>query len=57
MKVPENVAEQSILGPKLKELFKLSASQINRCAFCLDMHTKEALVIGESEQRLMYYLI
>lgn len=34
------------------ELIKIRASQINGCAFCLDMHTKDALKIGESPQRL-----
>ncbi|HLQ99868.1 MAG TPA: carboxymuconolactone decarboxylase family protein [Sphingobacterium sp.] len=34
------------------ELIKIRASQINGCAFCLDMHTKDALKIGESPQRI-----
>ena len=34
------------------ELMKIRASQINGCAFCLDMHTKEARAKGETEQRL-----
>jgi AhpD family alkylhydroperoxidase len=38
-------------GP-LMELVKLRASQINGCAFCIDMHTKDARAAGESEQRL-----
>lgn len=37
---------------KLLELIKYRVSQINGCAFCLDMHHKEALALGESEQRL-----
>lgn len=40
------------LDHKLLELVKLRASQINGCAWCMDMHTKELRVIGESEQRL-----
>ena len=40
------------LEPSLLELVKLRASQINGCAYCLDMHTKDARVHGESEQRL-----
>jgi len=36
----------------LLELIKLRASQINRCAWCMDMHTKELRAAGESEQRL-----
>ncbi len=36
----------------LRELVKLRASQINGCAFCIDMHTKDARAAGETEQRL-----
>lgn len=35
-----------------KELIKIRASQINGCAFCLDMHTKDARKHGETEQRI-----
>ncbi|MCJ7934993.1 MAG: carboxymuconolactone decarboxylase family protein [Chryseobacterium sp.] len=35
-----------------KELIKIRASQINKCAFCLDMHTKDALKYGETPQRI-----
>ncbi len=40
------------LDHKLLELVKLRASQINGCAWCMDMHTKELRAIGEIEQRL-----
>ncbi|OBB61702.1 4-carboxymuconolactone decarboxylase [Mycobacterium sp. 852013-51886_SCH5428379] len=40
------------LEPELGELIKIRASQINRCAFCLDMHTRDARKLGESERRL-----
>src|SRR5690348_9212927 len=40
------------LTPVQKELIKIRASQINACAFCLDMHTKEALNVGETQQRI-----
>ena len=40
------------LEPSLIDLIKLRASQINGCAYCIDMHTKDARVRGESEQRL-----
>ena len=40
------------LEPGLLELVKLRASQINGCAHCIDMHTKELRANGESEQRL-----
>jgi AhpD family alkylhydroperoxidase len=36
----------------LLELVKIRASQINGCAFCIDMHTKDARAMGETEQRL-----
>ena len=37
---------------RLRELVRIRASQINGCAYCVDMHTKDARAIGESEQRL-----
>jgi AhpD family alkylhydroperoxidase len=40
------------LEPPLLELVKMRASQINGCAYCLDMHSKDARALGESEQRL-----
>ena len=40
------------IEPKLIHLIKLRASQINGCAFCLDMHANEARADGESQQRL-----
>ena len=40
------------LEPSLLELVKMRASQINGCAFCLDMHSREARRRGETEQRL-----
>jgi AhpD family alkylhydroperoxidase len=44
--------EKSGLEPKLLELVKIRASQINGCAFCLAMHTRDALKMGESQDRL-----
>jgi AhpD family alkylhydroperoxidase len=40
------------LDRKLIHLLKLRASQINGCAYCIDMHSKDARAIGETEQRL-----
>jgi AhpD family alkylhydroperoxidase len=40
------------LEPSLLELVKLRASQINGCAYCLDMHTKDARAHGQSEQHI-----
>jgi len=48
----EQYARQSGLDHSLLELVKTRASQINGCAFCLDMHTKDARAAGETEQRL-----
>ncbi|GGW30441.1 alkyl hydroperoxide reductase AhpD [Streptomyces lucensis JCM 4490] len=41
------------LDPALYGLVKIRASQINHCAFCLDMHTKDALAAGESVERIV----
>jgi AhpD family alkylhydroperoxidase len=46
------VIAASGLEPSLLELVKIRASQINGCAYCIDMHTKDARASGESEQRL-----
>lgn len=44
--------DQSGLEASLLELVKTRASQMNHCAYCLDMHTKDARAHGETEQRL-----
>ncbi|GHH13032.1 carboxymuconolactone decarboxylase family protein [Streptomyces lanatus] len=41
------------LDPALRELVRIRASQLNHCAFCLDMHTKDALAAGESVERIV----
>jgi len=46
------VRQSSNLEPSLLELVKMRASQINGCAFCIDMHSIDARAKGESEQRL-----
>jgi AhpD family alkylhydroperoxidase len=48
----ETYIRRSGLEPSLLDLVKTRASQINGCAWCLDMHTKDARARGESEQRL-----
>ena len=40
------------IDPLLRELVRVRASQLNGCAYCVDMHTKDARAAGESEQRL-----
>jgi AhpD family alkylhydroperoxidase len=44
--------DQAGIDPKLRELIRVRASQINGCAYCIDMHTKDARAVGETEQRL-----
>ncbi|MEU0833726.1 carboxymuconolactone decarboxylase family protein [Streptomyces sp. NPDC005969] len=48
-----DVASRKGLDPVLIELVKVRASQLNHCAFCLDMHTKDALAAGESVERII----
>ncbi len=48
----EKAIRESGLEPALLELIKTRASQLNGCAYCLDMHTKDARSEGETEQRL-----
>lgn len=48
----QDYIERSGLEHNLLELVKMRASQINGCAYCLDMHSKDARALGETEQRL-----
>jgi AhpD family alkylhydroperoxidase len=48
----EHFVRTSGLEKTLVELIKLRVSQINHCAYCIDMHTKDARAAGETEQRL-----
>ncbi len=48
----ETYIHKCSLKPQLLHLLKVRASQINGCAFCIDIHTKESRADGESEQRL-----
>lgn len=48
----EKYLSSSKLTPIHKELIKIRASQINGCAFCINMHTKDARKYGETEQRI-----
>ncbi|MEU6377709.1 carboxymuconolactone decarboxylase family protein [Streptomyces sp. NPDC046909] len=48
-----DAAARKGLDPKLLELVKVRASQINHCALCVDMHSKEALAAGESVERIV----
>jgi AhpD family alkylhydroperoxidase len=52
MRTLDAYARESGLEPKLLELVRVRASQINRCVFCIDMHTQDARIRGETEQRL-----
>lgn len=48
----DHYVETSSLSTKHKDLIKIRASQINGCAFCIDMHTHDARKAGETEQRI-----
>jgi len=48
----ETYTKTTSLDRKLRELVKIRASQINGCAFCINMHTADARKMGETEQRL-----
>ncbi|QNM95015.1 carboxymuconolactone decarboxylase family protein [Chitinimonas koreensis] len=48
----ENAVTGSGLEPSLLELIRIRSSQLNGCAFCLDMHTADARKRGESERRI-----
>ncbi len=48
----QRYVKDSGLEPALLELVRLRASQINGCAYCIDMHTTDARLRGETEQRL-----
>lgn len=52
MRSLQEYVERSGLEHPLLELVKMRASQINGCAYCLDMHSKDARAAGETEQRL-----
>ncbi|MER6558835.1 MULTISPECIES: carboxymuconolactone decarboxylase family protein [unclassified Streptomyces] len=47
-----SAARDAKVEPEILELVRIRASQLNGCAFCLDMHTKDARAEGETEQRL-----
>jgi AhpD family alkylhydroperoxidase len=44
--------DKADIDPKLRELIRIRASQLNGCAYCVDMHTKDARAVGETEQRI-----
>ncbi len=48
----EKFLASTSLNPIHKELIKIRASQINGCAYCINMHTRDARKIGETEQRI-----
>ncbi|RZU44055.1 AhpD family alkylhydroperoxidase [Streptomyces sp. BK022] len=48
-----DAAARKGVDPRLLELVKIRASQLNHCAYCLDMHTKDALAAGESVERIV----
>lgn len=48
----EHYGQNCAISPKWKELIKIRASQINGCAYCIDMHTEDALKLGENPRRI-----
>jgi AhpD family alkylhydroperoxidase len=44
--------DRADVDARLRELIRIRASQLNGCAYCIDMHTKDARAVGETEQRL-----
>lgn len=48
----DHYMDKTQLTPIQRELIKIRASQINGCAYCLDMHSRDARKLGETEQRL-----
>ena len=52
MMAVENYIKNMDLGPALLELMRLHVSQLNGCAYCIDMHYKEAIAAGEQPVRL-----
>ena len=48
----DRASGDSALDARLADLVKLRASQLNGCAYCVDMHTHDALAAGESQRRL-----
>lgn len=48
----EGYLAETDLTPKIKELIKLKASMINKCAYCIQMHSEQARKNGETEQRI-----
>ncbi|HMG09106.1 MAG TPA: carboxymuconolactone decarboxylase family protein [Mucilaginibacter sp.] len=52
MAVADKQLPQFELEPKLQELIRIRVSQINGCGYCIDYHTKDAIALGETTQRL-----
>ncbi len=48
----EKYSAKTEVAQQLKELIKIRASQINKCAYCIDMHTQDAIKYGEDQRRI-----
>jgi AhpD family alkylhydroperoxidase len=48
----EKYLEDTSISPIHQEMIRIRASQINGCAYCINMHTKDARAVGETEQRI-----
>lgn len=49
----EQFEKSTVLNKRVWELVKLRVSQLNQCAFCIDMHTRDLVKMGESSERLV----
>lgn len=52
MAVADNKISSFELDPRLREMIKIRVSQINGCGYCINSHTKDALALGETTQKL-----
>lgn len=52
LKGMEDYTRTAQLPPLLREMIKIRASQINGCAYCIDMHTRDAMKLGETTRRI-----
>src|SRR5215469_4686770 len=48
----ENYLKNTSINPLHQEMIRIRASQINKCAYCINMHTRDARAAGETEQRI-----
>ncbi|CAN5532972.1 carboxymuconolactone decarboxylase family protein [soil metagenome] len=52
MAIADKQLQDFDLAPKLQELIRIRVSQVNGCGYCIDYHTKDAIALGETSQRI-----